>query len=140
MAKFQAHGTLDVHIEGRLLIIEGTGPWNSESVLETDSSAKPIVSPLYGAPWGVIATIRGIPVYVPQAARQLEEIVREDIRNGRVATALLVEGSDSPLFAENHIGEIYQRAGDYFRVFTDHDEARKWVLDEIAKAQAKAPK
>ena len=134
MSSFQAHGSLDVKVEGRLLIIEGAGPWNAESLNESGSSAKALVENLYGKPWGVIATIHGEPIYVPEAAEQLTNIVKQEKHKGRVASALLVEESESPRFAKNHIGEIYRQAGENFAFFTDMDEARSWVLDKIEQA------
>lgn len=131
---FRAHGSLEVKVDGRLLVLEGTGPWNLESLHDSGKIAAPIVEPLLGKPWGVIATIHGEPIYVPEAAEKLAQIVRSDKVQGRVASALLVDACNSPQFAKNHIGEIYRAAGETFEFFTDYKQAKHWVMDKIAEA------
>lgn len=134
MSIFNAHGTLRVSVEGSLLVLEGTGPWNLESLYASGKVAGPKLASLLGKPWGVVATLYGEPIYVPEAADLLSDIVRQNKVNGRVASALLVDKSYSPQFARNHIGEIYRNAGETFEFFTDQQEARHWVLEKVAEA------
>lgn len=131
---FNAHGSLRVNVEGPLLILEGTGPWNLESLLDSGKIAGPQLAKLAGKPWGVIATLYGEPIYVPEAADMLSEIVRQNKLDGRVASALLVDKSYSPQFARNHIGEIYRNAGETFEFFSDLQLAKQWVLGKVAEA------
>ena len=135
MNNFIAHGSLDVQVDGRLLILEGTGPWNLESLYDSGKVAAPLVKPLHGKPWGAVVTIYGEPIYVPEAAEALTEVVRQDRTNGRVATALIVDKCSSPRFAKTHIGQIYQKAGEPYRCFSDFAEAKNWVLQQVAKAE-----
>ena len=135
MNNFIAHGTLDVQVEGRLLILEGTGPWNLESLYDSGKVAAPLVKPLHGKPWGAIVTIYGEPIYVPEAAEVLTEVVRQDKVKGRVATALIVDNCSSPRFAKTHIGQIYKNAGETYQCFSDFADAKSWVSQQIAKAE-----
>ena len=86
--------------EGRLLIIEGRGPWNLEALKHSESRAQEILKKLAGKPWGVIATIYGEPIHVPEAEQRLIDLVKQDISNGRVASALIVKECDTPNFAK----------------------------------------
>ncbi|MCV2885875.1 hypothetical protein OE749_14345 [Aestuariibacter sp. AA17] len=135
MSSFVAHGSISVKVDGRVLIVEGTGPWNAESLDESGENAKGVLESLKGAPWGVIVVVRGEPIHVPDAAKQLTQIIRDEKRVGRSATALLVEDSDSPRFAKNHIGEIYREAGENFAFFSDFNHAKAWVLDKVKQAE-----
>ncbi len=132
MAIFEDHGTLDIEADGQILIIEGTGPWNLESLDKSGSVALPVVQPLLGKPWGVLAILHGQVIYVPDAADALVDIVREDKRKGRVASAIILTGSDSPNFSENHISEIYTRAGEEFAFFDNQEAAKNWLLKKLA--------
>ena len=134
MNTFGAHGTLDVRQEGQLLIVEGTGPWNLESLEASGVVANPLVDKLSSEPWGVVLIIHGEPIYVPEAAEALVTIVREQRQRGRIASAVVVEDCFSPRFARNHIGEIYDRAGETYKFLPDMDQAKEYVLEQITAA------
>ena len=132
MPTFASHGELSITRDGQIMVIEGSGPWNLESLERSGEIALPIQNALKGTAWGVIAIIHGEPVHVPEAAQQLVQYVKNDIKNGRVGSALLVGNSNSPNFAENHIADIYRRAGETFEFFDDLESAKSWVLARIA--------
>lgn len=134
MTRFIPHGEVCVHREGRILILEGHGPWNVEALQHSTDKAQPILQELSGAPWGVMASIYGEPIHVPDAEAHLIQLVKKDIENGRVGTALIVEKSNSPSFASQHFSSIYQRAGDNVEVFNDTDAAKRWLMKTIKLA------
>ena len=131
---FSSHGSLDIRVEGRLLILEGTGPWNLESLNDSGEIAAPLVEPLKGKPWGVVVTILGEPIYVPDAADKLAQVVRQDKLDGRIATAVIVDKCASPHFARTHLSEIYTQAGETFEFFSTLHEAKNWVSKKLAQA------
>lgn len=136
MTRFLPHGEVRVHREGRILILEGHGPWNVEALQHSTDKALPILQELSGAPWGVMASIYGEPIHVPDAEAHLIELVKRDIENGRVGTALIVEKSNSPSFATQHFSSIYHRAGDNVEVFNDINAAKRWLMKTIQLAQS----
>lgn len=132
MAVFQVHGTLDVAIEGQILVLEGTGPWNMESLHASGTYAKPLMQRLYDRPWAVLAILRGEAVYVPDAARELIETVTFEKSRGRIATAIVLEDCDLPSFSRNHLSEIYQQAGERFEFFTNISRAKFWLEGQLS--------
>lgn len=140
MTRFIPHGEVCVHREGRILILEGHGPWNVEALQHSTDKAQPILQELSGAPWGVMASIYGEPIHVPDAETHLIELVKRDIENGRVGTALIVEKSNSPSFATQHFSSIYHRAGDNVEVFNDIKAAKRWLMKTIQLAQSNLEK
>lgn len=140
MTRFIPHGEVRVHREGRILILEGHGPWNVEALQHSTDKAQPILQELSGAPWGVMASIYGEPIHVPDAEAHLIQLVKKDIENGRVGTALIVEKSNSPCFATQHFSSIYHRAGDNVEVFTDINAAKRWLMKTIKLAQSNLEK
>ena len=140
MTRFIPHGEVCVHREGRILILEGHGPWNVEALQHSTDKAQPILQELSGAPWGVMASIYGEPIHVPDAEAHLIELVKRDIENGRVGTALIVEKSNSPSFATQHFSSIYHRAGDNVEVFNDINAAKRWLMKTIQLAQSNLEK
>ncbi len=131
MARFKEHGTLEIEVEGQMLRIEGKGPWNLESLQQSGRVAAPKVEPLLGKRWVVLAVLHGQAVYVPEATEALVDIVKEDKRNGRVASALVVSDCDSPHFSELHISAIYTRANEDFAFFEDEESAKAWLLEKL---------
>lgn len=131
---FEAHGTLKVENIGRILRVEGTGPWNLESLKSSGQDAQPEVDNLKGKPWGVMVILHGESIYVPAAAEKLTAIVAEERLQGRVATALLVNDCFAPNFAKEHLGEIYDKAGERYEFFDDIELAEAWLNQKISEA------
>lgn len=132
---FEAHGTLKVEVMGRILRVEGTGPWNLESLKNSGQVAQPIVERLKGKSWGVMVILHGESIYVPAAAKKLTSIVAEERAHGRIATALLVNDCFAPNFAKQHLGEIYDKAGEVYAFFDDIKLAEKWLNEKISEAK-----
>lgn len=134
---FHSHGSLSFSQEGPILIIEGEGPWNREAIEDSADRAEECHKNLCGRPWGVLAIIHGDPFHTPDAAELLRAIVKEDKKNGRVASALLLDNSSSPGIGSLHIAEIYGRAGEVCRTFSRRDEAVQWLKEMISEAEGK---
>ena len=132
---FQAHGTLNVRVMGRILRVEGTGPWNLESLKISGQDAQPLVEQLKGKPWGVMVILHGESIYVPAAAEKLTTIVAEERSQGRTATALLVNNCFAPNFAKQHLAEIYFNAGEHYAFFDDIELAEQWLIEKISAAE-----
>lgn len=116
------------------MMIEGSGPWNLQSLEASAKEAKDIQNQLYGKPWGAIAIIHDQPIHVPDAAALLVDFVKQDIINGRIASALLVGECESPRFAINHIADIYDRAGETYQFFDELEPAKQWLQGLIESA------
>jgi hypothetical protein len=128
---FPIHGTINLDIEERILFVEGSGPWNMESIIESGERVLPLLEKLAGSPWGALVILHGEPIYVPDAAEYLSMSIKKQKKQGRVATAVIVDESDSPEFAKRHISEIYDNAGEIFRFFADREEAKWWLIQRI---------
>ena len=135
MGSFTLHGSIDLHIQDRILFIEGCGPWNLEAVKEAYDRFKPFTETLYGSPWGSLVVLHGDPIYVPDAANYIIKKIKKEIRNGSVASAILVGDSNSPEFAKRHLSDIHTKAGDTYRFFSNKEDAEWWLVQKITSAQ-----
>ena len=77
--KFNKHGSLSVAIDGRLIVLNGEGPWNAESLHLSDDKIMQNLRAMYGSPWGVLAIFRGEAVYVPEAFALLRKQIKKEI-------------------------------------------------------------
>nr|WP_268820435.1 hypothetical protein [Paraglaciecola sp. G1-23] len=117
--------------------VEGDGPWNLEAVTQANLNFSELINGLSSEPWGALVVLHGDPIYVPEAADFLVKSIRSECDSGRVATAIMVEDSNSPEFAKRHLSDIYQRAGCEYRFFSDKAEASWWLIQKITSAQSK---
>lgn len=131
MAKFTPHGTLNIRLDGPILVVEGKGPWNLESLNQSGAVVKPFAKQLVGKKWGAIVILHGQAVYVPAAARALTEVVKRDKLAGRIASGVLVDNCESPEFTKEHLSDIYRNAGEQFEFFSDYEIAKSWVLEKL---------
>ena len=133
MSRFSIHGTVKLDIADRILLVEGVGPWNKESVIQGDKTVEPLIQKLSGNVWGVLVTLYGEPIYVPDAATVLSLSIKNQKKMGRAATAVIIVESKSPEFARSHLSQIYQNAGEPVRFFSDKEEAKWWLVQQISQ-------
>ncbi|MGO4892384.1 hypothetical protein [Flavobacterium sp. W21_SRS_FM6] len=133
MSRFQVHGTINLNIVDRILVVEGTGPWNVESVAQASKAVSPLIKTLSGKHWGVLVILHGEPIYVPEAASYLSQSIKAEKTRGRVATAVIVVESKSPEFAKSHLNSIYRDAGETVRFFDNKEQANWWLIQQISQ-------
>ncbi|WP_340679634.1 hypothetical protein [Paraglaciecola sp.] len=133
MSRFPIHGTVNLNIAERILLVEGIGPWNKESVIQGDKTVQPLIQKLSGNVWGVLVTLYGEPIYVPEAATILSNSIKDQKKFGRIATAVIVVESKSPEFAKSHLSQIYQNAGEPVRFFNEQQQAKWWLIQQISQ-------
>lgn len=136
MNKFPLHGSVDLDVIDNILMVEGYGPWNLESVIESGERVVPLIKQLsLAGPWGALVVLHGDPIYVPDAANFLAESIQQQRKQGRVATSLVVEESNSPEFAKRHLSSIFDQAGETFRFFPNKEQAKWWLVQKIIRAE-----
>lgn len=135
MDKFELHGRSDFHIEDKILIVEGYGPWNVESIMDAKKRLVPLISKLSTGQWGVLVILYGEAIYVPDAANYLVESIKELKKIGRTASAIMVEEANQPDFAKRHMSDIFGQAGETFDFFEQKEEAIQWLMQKITEAE-----
>ena len=129
------HGIIRLSVAGRILTIEGRGPWNIESIDLSVDSIDDDLRALYGAPWGALVLVEGDSILVPDAEARLIDVVKDDRTKGRIATALVLGECSVPGLVTEHLEMVYTSAGDVFRSFTDVEAARDWLNQQISASQ-----
>jgi hypothetical protein len=129
---FDAHGVLYFHIKDEnILVVEGAGPWNIEVFTSLTNEQLTLIQSLHGSNWGVLAIVYGEAIHTPDASEMLEEIVRHDKTLGRVASAIIVKDSKTPIFSKDHIVSIYEAAGECVKCFEDEELAISWLKKQL---------
>lgn len=127
-----AHGKLSLTFEDNLMIVEGWGPWN-EQALEVPANKTAELTQLKAKKsWGVLAILHGDPIHTPEASQILTSIVKDDRAKGRIASAIVFKECSTPVFGEQHISEIYSKAGEKFKFFESISEGKQWLRERLA--------
>ncbi|WP_199609797.1 hypothetical protein [Flocculibacter collagenilyticus] len=135
MTEFKEHGELKLEIEGNILIVEGTGPWNTEALQASGTAVTPLAKQLKDKPWGVLAILHGTPIHTPEATALLVEFVKDDILHGRKGIAIILENCEHVDFAKLHLADIYERAGDQYAFFENKADAKHWLHEQINQSE-----
>lgn len=132
----EAHGTVKFSINGKIMELEGTGPWNLEQMQQSGDAAQPILNQLLDSPWAVLATFHGEAFYTEDAAEQLVGWVKKEKQRGRVATALILTHASVPDIAKWHLSQIYLQAGENLKIFDNRAQALSWLRQQLKEPQS----
>ena len=122
-------------IDGRVLIITASGPWNPELIESYREEAAPQIAQLAGAPWGTLLVLYGQAVLAPDTRASLARSIRETRTVGRTVTAIHMEKDVvAPEVVRDSFADLYEETGVPHRFFDDLEEARAWVDAEIERA------
>lgn len=136
--KSKRQGQLRISIEGRVLRLYGEGPWNTESLQLKDKRIMEQVHSLYGSPWGVLAEFKGEAVYVPEAAEKLRKQITNEVKLGRIATAVVLESPKAPQLTKFQLSAAYRANGHEVEFFDTSDDAAQWLQTKLAALQTQA--
>lgn len=132
----EAHGTVKFSVNGSIMELEGTGPWNLEQMKQSGDAAAPILNQLLDSPWAVLATFHGEAFYTEDAAEQLVGWIKKEKQRGRVATALILTHASVPHMAKWHLSQIYLKAGESLKIFDDRSQALAWLQQQLKGRQS----
>jgi len=129
---FEKHGELEFSIRNEnILVVKGTGPWNKEVFTSLTDEQVSITQSLFDKKWGVLSIIDGDPIHTPEASQFLTELVRNDKARGRIASAIIIKDSNSPLIGQIHIEDIYKQAGEQVKCFNNEELAINWLTAKL---------
>lgn len=129
----QEHGTINFKFEESILTVEGSGPWNKETLVASSEDAFLVQKKITEDKWGVIVIINGEPIHTPEAAELLIEYVKGDIQKGRIATAIILIDCPFPDIGIRHLSDIYNRSGEKFQFFNNVSNAKAWMISLLEK-------
>ncbi|GAA5137707.1 hypothetical protein [Thalassotalea piscium] len=78
-------------------------------------------------PWGLLATFYGNRVFTPDAEIALMELTKYRIKRGMIANASVILDSNTGDIQQLQLRRIYQSHKLTFHMFSDIENARKWL-------------
>lgn len=125
---FEAHGSYDIALNGRILEVNVKGAWNVESANDYAGSVEKFVEVLQGKPWAMISIVDDFELFTPECYPVISKLSIKAYQGGLVKEAM-VNFTDSvkmQVFKPNIDGyPDFQRA--FFRT---KKEATVWLKQE----------
>lgn len=128
---FQPHGQFEYAVRGRVLHLRTRGPWNRELIEQYKADLAQKMAPLFGAPWGVLATVVEEGIHTPESLESMVEGIRAHRKLGRCGTAVVFERVYGESLVRNMLERMYRQAAEPVAFFHDSDEALIWLLARI---------
>lgn len=126
-SSYPAHGSARLTIDGRLLIVHGTGPGNLEMMQQYQKQAPAFREQLSGSAWVSLMILDGIPVGTAEANVILSEVVKQSKAAGLRAAALVFVGDEFNDIINSFWRNIYENEGITFGSFSTENQARDWL-------------
>ena len=130
--KFSAHGSFSVEIQGRVLIVDGTGPFNEEIVSLYSQAINDAIKSLIGEPWDQISILHGMSIFTPEAQRDLIENIKKRKALGLQRSAVIVADVEGTSTIITQLSQCYEDANVGYAFFNSLEDARKWLSEEYS--------
>lgn len=130
------HGDVSISIDDRLMIIDGVGPGNTEAVLKYQQLAKQYRPQLSDKHWASLVRLKGEPFLIPEAKAMMAETIQFAMSQKLAATAVVFQDIKHEQTVQFFWESIYVKTGIPHAFFKQEDDARAWLYEQIAVADA----
>ena len=125
----EAHGSYTIETTGRILTVEGTGPFNEALVREYRRDLEASVEALSPDPWVMLLTLHDLSLCTPEAEAELDEVLKWRSSMGMTKGGLLFHRTVGTEILKERLTLLYVAAGVEFAFFDHIDDARMWLED-----------
>lgn len=125
---FEAHGSFDLEVNGRILQANIKGGWNLESASAYKRAVETIVKPLLGEPWAMISVMDEWELYTPDCRPIILELCNIAYSGGLVREAMVNRIDSVKMQAFQSVVEgfpQFQR-----QLFQTKQQALTWLKEE----------
>ncbi|WP_293746809.1 hypothetical protein [uncultured Paraglaciecola sp.] len=127
---FEEHGQYKTTFDGQIILVEGVGPWNIESVLSFIEQMKTIQVDVGHACIGCITVLRGECIVTHDAKKELQALQAWRINKGfEYPSAFVFPGDEGHSFYEALFSDIHKDRASKPLFFESVEQARKWIID-----------
>jgi hypothetical protein len=124
---FMEHGVFEVKIEDKLLLVDATGPFNEELLIQYEKALESCIQTLEISPWNQIIILHKLSLFTPDAEQVLTNTVINRKSRGLMACAIVLIDAEGESLIKTQMGRCYNRAAVKHKFSTSIDNARKWL-------------
>lgn len=126
--EFRRHGEYHIEVIGDILLIDGRGPFNVETVRQYERSiAEALEQMRTTEAWYQISVLHDMSIFTPDAFKKLEKINRWRMSIGLKATAVVSGHMVGKVLAEQQLANLYLEQGLTHAFFETVEAAKDWI-------------
>jgi hypothetical protein len=125
---FIEHGIFEVKVEGNLLLVDATGPFNEELIKSYQHALERCISHLEDSTWNQVITLHQLSLFTPEAENLLIKTLLNRKSRRLVACGVIVEGTECKTLLKEQLSRCYSNAGVQHQFFRTIDEAKIWFM------------
>ena len=135
--KFQEHGSFTVTVDGQIVLVSVSGPYNDELARKHARVVHPLFSELKKkGPWVEIVTLTGSALFTPEAADVHRKGIRDAVDQGLTYAVLVIppgiEGRDVAIYTLREIFEPHCR----IKVFSKLESALSFAREYLSSSSS----
>jgi len=124
---FMEHGLFEVKIEDKLLLVDATGPFNEELLIQYEKALESCIQTLEVSEWNQIITLHQLSLFTPEAEQVLTNTVINRSSRGLMACAIVLIDAEGESLIKTQMSRCYNRAGVKYNFTTSIHNAKKWL-------------
>ncbi|OUR77166.1 hypothetical protein A9Q75_15725 [Colwellia psychrerythraea] len=124
---FMEHGLFEVKIEGKLLLVDATGPFNEELLIQYEKALETCIHTLEISEWNQVIILHQLSLFTPEAEQVLTNTVINRRSRGLIACAIVLINVEGESLIKTQMSRCYDRARVKHNFTTSIHEANKWL-------------
>lgn len=135
---FKEHGLFEVKVEGDLLLVDATGPFNEELLIKYENALESCIQRLEVSTWNQVITLHQLSLFTPEAEQLLTNTVINRRSRGLIACAIVLSNVEGESLIKAQMSRCYTRAGVKHVFISSIHDANKWLATYENSAETKA--
>jgi hypothetical protein len=124
---FKEHGLFEVKIEGKILLVDATGPFNEELIIKYKKALESCIQNLEISKWNQIITLHEFSLFTPEAEQSLTQTLINRRTRGLIASAVVFVDIEGESLIKVQMSNCYNKAGVKHQFMSSVDDAKKWL-------------
>ena len=124
---FMEHGIFEVKIEGDLLLVDATGPFNEELIIQYEKALETCIHSLEASEWKQVITLHRMSLCTPEAEQVLTDTVVNRKSRGLTACAVVLMNVEGESLIKTQMSRCYDRARVKHNFTTSVHDANEWL-------------
>ncbi|NQZ30303.1 MAG: hypothetical protein HRU06_03470 [Oceanospirillaceae bacterium] len=127
---FDSHGKFIVSLQGNILRVDASGPFNHEAV---DCYQEDVIAALksLSGPWGQLILMHANCLYTPEAEERMYHFSQLRKELGLKAIALVFVDQDAMFIVKDKISSFYKNIDITYHFFTQQLLAEQWLATQL---------
>jgi len=120
------HGLFEVKIEGKLLLVDATGPFNKELLIQYEKALDTCIRTLEVSEWNQVITLHQLSLFTPEAEQVLTNTVINRRSRGLIACAIVLMNVEGESLIKTQMSRCYDHARVKHNYTASIHDANKW--------------